>query len=301
MIITLTLNPSIDRTVLVDNMELNRVLKAQGSLASAGGKGINVSRALKRLGVDSLALTLCGGETGKQIEENLKKETITHNIMWIKEQSRNCYGIIDSKSGAETVINEYGPVVSEQEIEKFIALFESLVKDGDYISISGSAARGFSEEIYKDIIIIAKKANTKVLLDTSGVILEKGVQAKPFMVKINRNEMENLAGKKLSDNLQLIAEMEKLQVESVVVTNGENETLALMEGKLYMVTPPQVKTLNSWGSGDSVMAGILYGLSTGLPFHDTIKLAMAAGTANTLTYGAAFIEKEKVFELATAE
>ncbi|MCI4625827.1 MAG: hexose kinase [Candidatus Magnetoovum sp. WYHC-5] len=280
-------------------MVLNSVLRAEAISVIAGGKGINVARAVKRLGGRAKALGVIGGDTGLLIADKVKAEGIDFKYVCTNGESRNCYGLIDRSSGVETIINEYGPTLGEKEINDFIDLYEAEVLDGDIVVLSGSVAKGFNVYIYNKLMEIAKTKAAVVILDASGLLLANAINESPLMLKVNHREFESLVGKKIDVQKELINEIEYISKKyscAVIVTNGKADVTALVDGVIWEVTPPLVKSVNSWGSGDCFLAAIAYGYEHAKPVDHTLRLAVATGAANTLSYGAACFSVDMVYE-----
>lgn len=297
MIVTITLNPSMDRTLLVESFEKGAVCKAEMVLAAPGGKGINVSRAVKRLGGATLALAILGGRTGRTIAEELDGEGIPFRQVSVPGESRTCYGLIDRLCLTETIINETGPLVSLETIDEFNTLYSRSIEAADVVALSGSVPKGISSpDIYGELVKKGKEKKAMVLVDTTGPQLTAALDALPYMVKINKTEMERLTGKPLEKEAALIHAMGQVQergIPCVAITQGGGPLLALTPEGLLSIMPAAVNPLNAWGCGDCVTAGIAIGLAQGRPLPDCFRYGVAAGTANTLSYGAGFINREE--------
>lgn len=300
MVLTVTLNPAIDRTILADGFKVNAVNRGWPVLAAVGGKGINVSRAVLRLGGGTEALSVLGGETGKLALKLLRDEGIRIGYIAIEGETRTCYGIIDRKLGTETILNESGPLVLDGEREEFLKLFKNSVNRGEWVVLSGSAARGFGDEIYYDLISIANEKGAHTVLDATARYLIRGVEAVPYLVKLNMEELASLVHGDVDNVDDMMGEMERLilrGINMVVVTRGEKGALAMTKDRLFSIKPPEVASVNTWGSGDCVVAAMLVGLIEGRSIDDALKYGVAAGTANTLSYGAGFINNRDVSEI----
>ncbi len=301
MIITVTLNPCLDKTLSIDDFQVNAVCRGNVLKTVAGGKGINVSRAVKELEGKTKALGIIGGDTGRFIIEKLRMEGINFQYIDIVEESRTCYGIIDKKNKTETVINESGPHVSEEDTAAFKKLYERTIKKDDYVTLSGSAPSSVGKGIYRELIMIAHKKKVRVLLDTSGQYLAEAIHAMPSIIKINRNELEKLFNSTLRTRDSIVKKMHFLidkGIYLVVITQGEKDVLALSKDGGWSIRPPQISSVNSWGSGDCVVAGIAISLERNNSVAEALKLGVAAGAANTLSYGAGVIERKDVMDLA---
>ncbi|KWT78301.1 1-phosphofructokinase family hexose kinase [Candidatus Magnetominusculus xianensis] len=302
MIITITLNPSQDKTLQADGLKLNSVVRSDILKITAGGKGINVSRAVKRLEGDSLALTLLGGATGVGIISLLKNEGIVFHYTPIAGESRTCLSLIDSVKKTETVINENGPSVTQQEQQSFKSMYGLAIGKQDIVVISGSAALGIDNEIFFELIESAHEKGAVAILDASGDFLTAGIKAIPDVLKINKHELQRLAGKPLNSRPKIIEEMKTLSglgIDRVIITDGGHQALALRGSEIWSVQPPRVEAVSTLGSGDCVSAALARGIERDMPFEETLVEAIAAGTQNALSYGAGFIDKDGVKKLSS--
>ncbi|RMD52690.1 MAG: 1-phosphofructokinase family hexose kinase [Nitrospirae bacterium] len=296
MIITVTLNPSIDRTIAVDDFAINSVRKGELMMCVPGGKGINVSRAVKALGGNTRALIITGGITGELIERKLREEYIDFTSLNIgNRSSRTCYGIIDRKNRTETIINELGPELTLSDMEMFKNLCRENISKGDIVAISGSAPRGVGGDYYRELVDIAKERGAMVLVDTSGENLRHAVEASPFIVKVNAEEMSRLISGDIS--METVSPLLKKGIYAVIVTHGSSPLLVFYGEKLLKVKPPSVEVVNSWGCGDCFVAGLLFYIQNGYTLEEAVKFGTATAAANTLSYGAGFIKRDDVLRL----
>ncbi|MBF0520531.1 MAG: 1-phosphofructokinase family hexose kinase [Nitrospirae bacterium] len=298
MIITVTLNPAVDKILRISNFQTGTMNRAMVLRKYAGGKGINVSRALKSLGKDTVSLTILGGGAGKQIRDMASEEGLSLRYVKIAENSRTCLSIISEMS--ETVINETGPTIMASEISDFKALFSETVSAGDMVIISGSAAIGFSEDIFFDLILLARQNQSTVILDTSGEPLKKALTASPHVIKINRDELMAISGKSPPSDDRILTGLSKINKTGVflsIVTDGDRAIHAASEGKLYTVMPPEVKAVNALGCGDSFTAGFALSLTEGESIEDALISGACAGSASSMELGAGFLDKDRVDEL----
>lgn len=291
----------MDRTLLVNSFSLNSVCRGRLLRDAPGGKGINVSRAALELGGKTSALFIAGGETGRIIMEKLAFEGIDFRVIKVEDESRTCYGIIDKELGTETIINEQGPLLTKNDMAEFKSLFAKTVQQDDTVAISGSLPNGIHGTIYAELIEIAKTNNARVILDASRIVLREGIEAGPFIVKVNRREMAQIEELNDLDDNRLIDLAKRWITEkgisSIVVTQGKGAVFAISESDVFVAVPPTVTAINTWGSGDCVVAGIGVYLEQGLSFEEAVRYGVAAGTANTLSYGAGFIKLEDVMTL----
>lgn len=297
MILTVTLNPSIDRSYRIDNFQVGAVFRAQEENRVAGGKGINVTKVIKALGEDVIATGFLGSKSGEYIEEELKKIDVECSFIKIEGETRTCIAILDPVSNTHTEILEKGPNISREDLEKFLDNFNKLSKIYNIIVSSGSAPSGVPEDIYVELINIAKRNGAKLILDTSGVYLLNAIRAKPFMVKPNKVELEKLVNKELND----IEEIKKAAIELyqsgikiVAVSLGSEGSIIACDEGVFRTIPPQVNVASPVGSGDSYVAGVAVGIKKGLNIIDAAILATACGTANAMYYKTGYVTIEDV-------
>ena len=284
MILTITLNPSIDRDYHIENFEKGKVLRANDVKCTPGGKGLNVAR-VARVFTDSVMATgYLGGNSGNYIKERLDDLNIRHKFLSINGETRSCLAI-HSDDGSETEILEKGPYISREEHLEFIKLYRNLIEDKEVICASGSLPQGLSIETYKELILIAKKQNKKFILDTSGDALKLGIEASPYLVKPNKDELEKLVGYAINSEKDVIKGAQCLlnnNIEIVVISLGEEGAMIFNKDYVYKVNVPTIEVVNSVGSGDSMIAGFAISLIENYDFELMIKFASACGAANAM-------------------
>ncbi|OTO71709.1 MULTISPECIES: hexose kinase [unclassified Enterococcus] len=285
MIVTVTMNPSIDISYPLSSLAIDTVNRTDQVTKTAGGKGLNVTRVIHDLGGDVVATGVLGGFHGAYISEELNKAGIKQAFTSIKEESRDSIAILHE--GNQTEILESGPTVSSEEQTTFFETITALLQQADIVTISGSLAKGLPTDFYQKLVQAAHTEKAHVLLDTSGKSLISVLEgtAKPFLIKPNLEELEALLGQRFS-----LSEMETLQnalsqplfegIEWIVVSLGKAGAIAKHQEAYYRVTIPEIKVVNPVGSGDATIAGFAYGLSQGKTSEDLLKLSMAAGMAN---------------------
>jgi len=287
MILTVTLNPTLDRVVEIPNFEVGKVNGIEGErMRIAGGKGINVSRVVKALGAKTVATGWTGGKNGKFIEESLREEGIATDFVKIKEENRVNLTILDPIRDTQTHLVERGPNIFEEEIAQLRDKLKELTKEAEVVVFSGSVPRGVSDDIYYHLIRLTHEQKNGLIsiLDTRGKPLKEGIEAKPFMIKPNEEEIRQLMGKEFSSEEELIQEArsicEKNDVKLVVVSRGKRGAIVITRKETLMVIPPQIKPLNTVGAGDALVAGFAVGLSKGKKLEETSRLGVAAGVAS---------------------
>ncbi|WP_413538021.1 hexose kinase [Enterococcus malodoratus] len=285
MIVTVTMNPSIDISYPLATLKIDTVNRTNKVTKTAGGKGLNVTRVIHDLGGDVLATGVLGGFHGAYIAEELKKAGIKQDFTPIAEESRDSIAILHE--GNQTEILESGPTVSEDEQAAFLEKFEELIKQADIVTISGSLAKGFPSDFYQKLVQIAQQHAVKALLDTSGEGLKQVITAKqkPYLIKPNLEELEALLGQAFSleklDDIQAALSQPLFEgIEWIVVSLGKHGAIAKYQETFYRVEIPTIQVINPVGSGDSTIAGFAYGLSKAMPPMDLLKMCMATGMAN---------------------
>lgn len=296
MILTVTPNPCIDRVYFVDEFEMGEVHRPHRFTCSAGGKGLNVSRVAHLMGHKTLAMGFVGGFNGEFIKSEITKQGVENKFTQIDGETRICINISD-KNGLSGEILESGPFVTEEEKKAFLLAFESEIDSADIVCAAGSLPKGLDSSFYIELIRIAKKHGKRIVTDASGKTLDDVIKAQPFMVKPNRYELSLLMGKEIdsiADVKEALTFLQKSGVELPLATLGKDGAMAYIDGKFYKFSSPEVEVINTVGSGDSSVSGIAVGLSRGMSIIDSVKLGMAAGTANTQSPETGFVTKELV-------
>lgn len=284
MTLTITLNPSIDRRYNLEEFEKGEIFRAKDVQYTAGGKGLNVTRVIKSFQESVMATGFLGGFSGDYILNELDSMGIAHNFISIEGETRSCLAII-SDDGVQTEILESGPIISEKEKEKFLKLYRNIIKDHDIIIASGSLPRGLDVSIYKELIEIGKDMNKKFILDTSGEALKYGIEAAPYLVKPNKEELEKFMGVSINSEEDIINGANYILnkgVEIVVVSLGKDGSMIFYDNEIYRVKAPNIKAINPVGSGDSMVAGFAISLMRKYDFEHMLKFATACGTANAM-------------------
>ena len=259
MILTVTLNPSIDISYPLETLHLDTVNRVDKVSKTAGGKGLNVTRVLAEIGDPVSATGLIGGSTGQFILDHLDQE-IGKEFFEIQGETRNCIAILHE--GQQTEILEKGPSVSEEEGQAFLAHFEALLPDVAVVAISGSLPAGLPVDYYVKLVERAKKAGKPVVLDCSGVSLEKALAApiKPTVIKPNNEELSQLLGYEVTKDLDQLKEVLQSNlfkgIDWVIVSLGADGAFAKHGDVFYKVDIPKIEVVNPVGSGDSTVAGI---------------------------------------------
>jgi 1-phosphofructokinase family hexose kinase len=304
VIITVTVNAALDRTLTVPVFQIGYRHRSSDVLTLAGGKGINIARALKRLEVPVIATGLCGGRTGTRIVEELTSEAILNDFVRIADESRTSTAVVDPTGGTYTEINEWGPEVTETELTPLIEKLHYLSRGADFVVLAGSLPRKVPTSFYADAIRDLTRRDVRVVLDSEGEPLQRGVEAGPFLVSPNQREAEQLVGQELEDDddfsmaLDAIAEM---GARNVIVTL-ENGCFALLRhGKRtrrYRAFARYVEPMSAVGSGDVLLAQFLASLLEERSPDYAVRQAVAAGSAAVLEIGAGRFDPQLAATLA---
>ncbi|MDQ0481241.1 1-phosphofructokinase [Guptibacillus hwajinpoensis] len=293
MIYTITLNPSVDYIVQLDNLKTGLVNTVDAETKMAGGKGVNVSRVLNRLGHQSIALGFVGGFTGQFIEKSLIDEGLTTKFIHVEGDTRIN---IKLKNGEETEINGLSPTISEENVDK---LFEQLSQTvpGDVVVLAGSVPKSINHSIYSRILNSLPQG-VQAIVDTKGKALEETVKAKPFLVKPNHHELGDLFGVKVTtveDAVTYGKKVQALGAENVIVSMAGDGAVILTKEGIFLGNVPVGHVKNSVGAGDSVVAGFLSTYIETGNLKEAFQLGIAAGSASAFSTG--FCTEEEVQSL----
>jgi len=304
MIVTVTLNAALDRTLTVPNFQAGFRHRASESLTLPGGKGVNIARALRSLGQPVIATGMAGGKTGLRIIEDLTAEGILNDFVRIKGESRTSTAIIDPTSNTQTEVNEYGPVVTARELSAFMEKFTYIAKGADVVIIAGTLPRKLKDSCYRDIIKALGTADVMTVLDAAGEALRHGIKANPALVSPNIVEAEALIGHEFGDEeefLRAAEELTRIGAGSGIITHAGGCYACLQEDDgsrmYYNVKVPPLDPISTVGSGDAFLAGYVSGRLSGMKPADCLRHAVACGAANTQKYGAGIFDPHDVKSL----
>lgn len=284
MILTVTLNPSIDRRYVVDNFEIEGIFRAKEVQYTPGGKGINVSKVARDLDNEVMATGFLGGTSGEFIKESLEERSIKNKFVQIDDETRSCIAIL-SDDGGQTEVLEPGPEIHRDELERFYSNYKILLDSCDIVCASGSLPRGVPTDIYKELIELASIKGKRFILDTSQDALKEGIKASPFLIKPNRQELEAILGTPINTDHELINAIKGIgeyDIGIIVVSLGSEGSLVCCGDKIYKISIPKVKAVNPVGSGDSMIAGFAVALERSYDFETMLRFATACGTANAM-------------------
>ena len=305
MIITVTLNAAIDKTLAVPNFALGRRHRAVEQASMAGGKGVNVARALKALGQPVIATGVAGGPTGTRIIEQLTAEAVLNDFVRIREESRTSTAVVDPTSGEQTEINERGPTVSETELELFVDKLLYLAKGAAMCVFSGSLPRGVEPGLYARLVEELDRLGVTTILDAEGEPLRLATRAEPTVVSPNEPEAEELVGHEFGDDFDRVAalgSMAALGAREAIMTLPTG-CLALVgpepERRLRRVSIEPLEPVSAVGSGDAFLAGYVAARYGGQEPEDCLRFAAACGAESTQHFGAGVLDSREVERLVT--
>jgi 1-phosphofructokinase/tagatose 6-phosphate kinase len=291
VIVTVTLNAAMDRTLLVPNFQLGQRHRASLALSSAGGKGVNVARALRHLGVPVVCTGFLGGRNGAQIAALLTDDGILNDFVRIEGESRSSVALLDPISDQYTEINEWGPDVSDAELDALREKLAYLTQGAEFVVFAGSLPRGVDPAFYAEVVRDLAKQQVLTVLDTEGEPLRLGVGAEPFLVSPNLREAEALVGHEFNDDDDLahgLQEIAELGARNVLVSL-ETGCYALLrddrdEHRIRGLAP-RLEVVSTIGAGDTLLAGFLAARVAGKDVEESVRAAVAAGSASVLEPG----------------
>ncbi len=295
MILTVTLNAAIDKRYVVEGFRIGEVNRVKECTYVPGGKGLNVSKPAAIAGAEVIATGFVGGHAGNYIEAALKPFGIRSAFYHVEGESRSCINIWDERDHTQTEFLEPGFCLSLEDFTNFLEKFKELVEQADVVAMSGSVPRGLDEQAYPKLIKICKEAGKKVILDTSGKLLEEGIRACPTMIKPNLDEIKMLTGKdcqRIEDMLEAARQIQADGVEIVAVSLGEEGSFVVCEEGIFRAEVPKISAVNTVGCGDAMIAGFALGISEGLSMEETLRAASAISVAAALREETGFFVKE---------
>jgi 1-phosphofructokinase family hexose kinase len=306
VIVTVTLNAALDRTLTVPNFQRGQRHRASQGLMLAGGKGINIARALKLLGAPVVATGLVGGRTGIRIVEELTGEAILNDFVRIDDESRTSTAVVDPTAPTYTEINEWGPAVRPEELEMLLEKLTYLAQGADAVVFAGSLPRDVDEAFYEEAIRAINRQGVTTVLDSEGQPLRLGVQSEPYLVSPNQNEAEGLVGQEFNEDEDFILGLEAIAergARNVLITQ-ESGCFALLRQERtahrYRVRAPSIEPVSAVGSGDVLLAAFLAAYLKGESPENALRAAVATGTASTLEVGAGRFDQREADRLASA-
>lgn len=300
MIVTVTMNPAIDKTAELDQLEKGSLNRLKNCLSDIGGKGINVSKTIKAMGGESIATGFCGGSTGKLIEETLERLGIKHDFVHIDNETRVNLKIVEGK-GIVTELNEPGPIVTEEEFNALTEKLKLYAGEDTLFVFAGSIPRGIEKDIYIKLIPLVKEKGAKVFLDADGELFAYGLEGRPDYVKPNRVELEGYYNRdyRVTEEELVVMGKDLLAKGNSLAAISLGQMGALFLTKDHTVKCPGIKVdaHSTVGAGDAMVAALSYSLDKKDDFMESVRLAMAASAGAVTTQGTKPPARELIEEL----
>lgn len=287
MIYTLTLNPALDYFLTFDSFVEGNLNIPKETYKLPGGKGINVSKILKNFNTDSVCLGFIGGFTGEFIKNSLSCDGLNTNFFDIHEDTR--INIKINNNGLESEIAGTSPTISKENFEELLNFFKTNLKANDILALSGSVPSSLPPSVYADIIESIPK-DVKVILDTRGIPFEIALKKGVFLIKPNRDEINEFFNSNFSTTEELIAAGKKLQemgAQNVLISLGSKGSLFITKENIFIGGVPKGTLISSNGSGDSMIGGFIYGLNKSLSLKECYEIGIASGSATAFSKGLA--------------
>jgi 1-phosphofructokinase family hexose kinase len=304
MIVTVTLNAAVDRTLLVPNFQIGQRHRASVGFLSAGGKGINVARALKRLGAPVVCTGLAGGRNGILLVEELTQEGVLNDFVRIRGESRTSTAVLDPTSNAYTEINEAGPEIADDELDTLREKLAYLTQGADFVVFAGSLPRGVETSFYAEAIRDASRRHQLAVVDAEGEPLRAAVGAEPYLVAPNVREAEALVGHEFVDDEDLASALDEiadLGARNVLITMDTGCYALLREDRdevRLRARAPELEPVSTIGAGDTLLAAFLAARAAGCSFEDSVRTAVATGAASVLEAGPGRFDPREASRLA---
>jgi len=306
-IVTVTPNPVLDRTLTVPRLVFNEMIRAASSRLDWGGKGFNVSRALKALGVESVAMGFVGGATGRMLEQGLNEMGIATDFVHIAGETRTNIVITEAATERYVKVNEAGPTVHAEEWEAFLGRVRERVRPGDIWVLSGSLPPGAPSDCYAQLIDRVQAEGATALLDASGEPLRLGCAASPYLVKPNAIEAGEMTGQEIRSDADALSAAKRclgLGIKLVALSLGADGLMLSSQERTVWARPPSVQARNPVGAGDALLAGIAWALQHRLPLEEVARWGVASGTAAALREGVSVgtrTEVETMYQLVRVD
>jgi len=300
LIATITLNPSLDRYIVVNGLEVDRVNRWTSTPIYAGGKGIDVSRAIHEMGGKTIAYGFVGGDAGRTVEILLNEEGVPCSFTPIRRETRTNFIITDTKNYQQTRIDAPGPYISRRELERFCGKLRRISPAPALLVAGGSVPPGVPDDVYYTLIMEAKSFGIRTILDSDGGWLAEGIRAKPYLIKPNVEEAEGLLNRELPTEEAIIKaalDLVETGIEIVVISRGEDGIIAATKNEVVKAVSPPVKVKSTVGAGDCTIAGLALKLAGEEPLSEACRLAVALGTAAVLTPGTELAHRADVERL----
>ena len=302
MIVTVTANAAADKRYVVGNMQVGEVNRLKEADISAGGKGLNVSRAAYIAGEKVIATGFLAGHTGELVQDKIGEDGFASDFVWCSGETRSCLNIWDETNRTQTELLEPGFTATAEDQDHLVEKFRDLVKDASIASVSGSLPKGCGSELYGRLIDEARKLGKRVILDTSGQTLADCLAFRPFMIKPNIDEIRQLVKKNLDPEQkeEIFAAADKLHgmgIPVVVISLGASGSLMSCPEGVFQARVPKIQAVNTVGCGDSMIGGFDVGFERGLSSPECLRIASAISAAAAMTDRTGFFRMEDMEQI----
>jgi len=297
MIYTVTLNPTIDRTIRFPTLAVGELNRATTSRTDLSGKGINVSVTLQRFGVETVLTGFIAGVYGRVLLEGLRSQGYTCDFMEVAGETRSNITVIDESTGVTTKLNEPGPTVTEEDLRAFEERLVGRLHEGDLCVMSGALPPGAPIDTYARLVRAIQAKGGWAALDTSGPALAAGCRARPDFIKPNSIEAFSLTQNRMETPVALVKGLEAILAmgpRRVLLSLGARGAAVASDDYVWMARPPDIEEVSAVGAGDALMAGALWAWEQNLPTEEILRWATAAGTATATEDGTAIPSWERI-------
>ena len=295
MIYTITFNPALDYIAQVENFEIGQINRTKTEKILPGGKGLNVSTVLKNLGLENTALGFIAGFTGKELKRKIEEYGIETDFVEVKNGITRINVKISSKE--ETALNGNGPEISEEELQQLLEKIER-IQENDIVILAGNVPKCIKNDIYEIICNKLEKNGVTFIVDSTRELLINVLKYKPFLIKPNKDELQETFNVKINTNEQIVEYAKKLQemgAQNVLISlGGEGAILITKEGKQYYKQAPKGQVVNTVGAGDSMVAGFIAGYLKSGDYEQALKMGIATGSASTFSINLATKEEVEI-------
>lgn len=300
MITTVSLNPAIDKTILLKDFRRGEVNRLTSVREDIGGKGINVAKILNKLNIPINVCGFIGNQNKPYVEELLAGEHLPHHFLEVQGPTRTNTKLVELDKGITTDLNEQGFQVTQEQFKQLKSLLIEAAAQSEFMVFSGSIPRGLSDKTYQELISIVSPY-TKTVLDADGSLLVEGIEASPYLIKPNIHELEAAYQIKFTSDTEIISFCRSLAdkhgITLVLVSMGERGSLLITENACYQAVPVKVEVKSTVGAGDSMIAGMLYGTQKGMPAKEALAFATACGTLAVTKEGTMTLSLTEIQEI----
>jgi 1-phosphofructokinase len=303
MILSVTVNPSVDHTLFLDEIKIGDTNRIQRTERDAGGKGINLSRVVAEMGFPSYATGFLGGGPGAYVRSVLDRQGVRHRFVAVAGETRINFSVETGK-GPPTTFNERGPEISDDELDELTRLCLEVAPDVEWAALGGSVPPGVPDDVFKVLGKLFAEAGCRVVIDADGEPMRLGMEARPHFIKPNENEAERLLGHPVTTLEQaavsageLLERLGRDEGRIVVISRGKKGAVLASDEGVFSGVSPKVEAISTIGSGDSLIGGMLWALQEGKTLEEAFAWGLAAGAATASTGGSEIAQRPKVLEL----